>query len=111
MPEHLLHQDHPDMLKSICVHDAPIYGLSPGEQTNDRSTTANYEIHAQPLTQNPTEPKGYYDRIIVIGGWDYIYHMTYKFFGLLLVTGGTAAPTWLLLVPLFYTLDLWGLAA
>ncbi|KAJ3804661.1 hypothetical protein F5876DRAFT_82786 [Lentinula aff. lateritia] len=33
------------------------------------------EIHAQPLTQNPTEPKGYYDRIIVIGGWDYIYHM------------------------------------
>ncbi|KAJ4482904.1 hypothetical protein C8J55DRAFT_559733 [Lentinula edodes] len=26
------------------------------------------EIHAQPLTQNPTEPKGYYDRIIVIGG-------------------------------------------
>ncbi|KAH7868657.1 uncharacterized protein C8R40DRAFT_1074625 [Lentinula edodes] len=33
------------------------------------------EIHAHPLTQNPTEPKGYYDRIIVIGGWDYIYHM------------------------------------
>ncbi|KAJ3803462.1 hypothetical protein F5876DRAFT_85294 [Lentinula aff. lateritia] len=36
---------------------------------------------------------------------------TYKFFGLLLVTGDTAAPTWLLLVSLFTTLDLRGLAA
>ena len=33
------------------------------------------ESCAQPLTQHPTEPKGHYDKVLVICDWNYIYCM------------------------------------